>query len=461
MPISPPSSALSDLLAGPLDLADAEARAVAELERRAKAWRRIARPSQLAPGSPGAENPRSDWTFWMLCAGRGFGKTKAGAEWVIEKAREHPGAHIALVAATADDARKTMLSSGLEGVPGMSGILAVSPSDFRPIYEPSKRTVTWSNGSVATLYSAEEPDRLRGPQHTHCWVDEIAAWTGEQAAWDQIRFGLRLGQHPQAVITTTPRPIKIVRDLLTDPLCVTTRGRSSDNAANLAPALFSSLLSKYEGTRLGRQELDGEVLEDVQGALWSGDAIDRLRVQLHPALRRIVVAIDPAVSNHDGSDETGIIVAGIGECPCKGAGKEELHGFVLADLSGKHSPDEWGRAAIGAYRDFKADRIIAEVNNGGALVEANLRTIDRNAAYKAVHAVQGKRTRAEPIAALTEQGKIHHVGAFPKLEEQLTTWAALSGQQSPDRLDALVWALSELMLVGQESVAAIWARGIK
>ncbi len=426
------------------------------LRRRERAWRRVARPDQLAPGSPGAALERADWTFWLLLAGRFFGKTRAGAEWAIEKARSLPGSHGALVASTSDDARKTMLSAGLEEIQGMSGILAVSPPDFRPLYEPSKRTVTWPNGSVATLYSAEEPDRLRGPQHHWAWVDEIAAWAGQQAAWDQLLFGLRLGQHPQACITTTPRPIPIVKALLKDRHTIATRGRSRDNAANVAPSIFETVLAKYEGTRLGRQELDGELIEDAEGALWNFTQIDALRVRLHPALQRVVVAIDPAVSNTEGSDETGIVVAGRGLCACRG-GKPEPHGFVLDDLSGKLSPDAWARAAIAAYEHQQADRIIAEVNNGGDLVEANLRTVDRRVPYRAVHASRGKRTRAEPVAALYEQGKVHHVGSFPRLEDQLCTWEPLSGQRSPDHLDAMVWALTDLLLDGAESTADLWA----
>lgn len=419
-------------------------------------WRFWGRPEQFAPGSPGAAIDRTDWTYWLLLAGRGFGKTRTGAEWAIEKARELPGSHGALVAATSDDARKTMLSSGLEGITGASGILAVSPPDFRPSYEPSKRIVTWPNGSVATLYTAEEPDRLRGPQHHWAWVDEIAAWAKNAEAWDQLLFGLRLGAHPQACITTTPRPLPIVRQLLADPATVVTRGKTYDNAANLAPAFFAAIVRKYEGTRLGRQELDGDLVEDAEGALWSASLLEALRVQVAPELRRIVVAIDPAVSNNEGSDETGIVVAGAGFCGCKG--KPDLHGFVLEDVSGKHSPDAWARAAVSAYRAHRADRIVAEVNNGGALVEANLRTVERTVPYRAVHAAQGKRTRAEPIAALYEQGKVHHVGAFAKLEDQLCTWEPLGGGRSPDRLDALVWALTELLIDGTESTASLWAR---
>jgi phage terminase large subunit-like protein len=409
------------------------------------AWRFWGRPEQFAPGTPGAAIGRTDWTFWLLLAGRGFGKTRAGAEFAIEKARAFPGSHGALVAPTADDARKTMLSAGMEHIEGASGILAISPPDFRPVYEPSKRILTWPNGTVATLYSAEEPNRLRGPQHHWGWVDEMAAWEKEAEAWDQFLFGLRLGQQPQACITTTPRPIRIVRDLVADPRTVVTRGSTFDNAANLAPAFLSKIAGRYEGTRLGRQELYAEILDDVPGALWTWEHLETLRVTRAPAeLRRVVVAIDPAVSSSETSDETGIVVAGVGACRCRGA--EELHGFVLADLSGKYSPNGWAQKAGKAYYTHQADRIVAEANNGGALVEMNLRTVDARVAYRAVHAAQGKRTRAEPIAALYEQGKVHHVGLHAALEDQLTTWDPVSSARSPDRLDALVWALSELML---------------
>ncbi len=375
---------------------------------------------------------------------RALDKQLAWAEWVIERAKAMPNSHGALVAPTFPDAQKTMLSYGLEQQPDASGILAISPDDFRPVYEMSRNRLVWPNGSVADLYTAEEPGRLRGPQHHWCWVDEIAVWEKEGAAWDQLLFGLRLGTTPQACITTTPRPIAIVRQLLADPGTVVTRGRTADNSKNLAESFFRSVVAKYEGTRLGRQELDGELLEEAEGALWSGALIEAGRVKAAPPLRRIVVAIDPAVSNNEGSDETGIVVAGIGECRCKGT--IELHGFVLEDCSGKLSPNAWAKQAIEAYKRHGADRIVAEVNNGGALVEVNLRTVDQHVPYTAVHAAQGKRTRAEPVAALYEQGKVHHVGGFAKLEDQMCVWEALSGAKSPDRLDALVWALSSVML---------------
>jgi len=408
-------------------------------------WRSTARPEQLAPGSAGALLARDDWSFWLLLAGRGFGKTRSGAEWAIEQARNLPCSHGALVGPTAGDVSKVMLSAGLEGSDGASGILAVSPPDFRPLYTATRRRLTWPNGTVATLYSAEEPNRLRGPQHHWGWVDELAAWEKEDEAWNQLLFGMRLGRHPRICITTTPRPIRILRTMLADPLTVVTKGRTIDNRANLAPSFLSQLMQRYEGTRLGRQELDAELLEDFEGALWSRKMIDDRRIAIVPALARSVVAIDPAVSEGEGSDETGIIVAGVGWCSCRGS--DELHGFVLEDRSGKHSPDTWAREAVMAYERNSADRIVAEVNNGGALVEANLRTVGLEVAYLGVHAAQAKRTRAEPVAALYEQGKVHHIGSLVGLEDQLCSWNPLAKGNSPDRLDALVWALTELMLV--------------
>ena len=442
------------------------------------AWRFWGRSEQFAPGTPGAapvlrggadlpERLRSgaplpteetaDWTYWLLLAGRGFGKTRAGAEFAIEKARALPGSHGALVAATADDARKTMLSAGMEHIPEASGILAVSPSDFRPVYEASKRILTWPNGTVATLYSAEEPNRLRGPQHHWAWVDEMAVWQKEQAAWDELLFGLRLGTLPQACITTTPRPIKILRDILRDPQTAVTRGPTYANQENLSPGFISKIVSKYEGTRLGRQELYAELLDDVPGALWQLCRIEELRVRAVPELRRIVVAIDPAVSSSETSDETGIVVAGVGPCSCRGT--EEYHGFILEDWSGKYTPNGWAEAAVSAYRTTRADRLIAEKNQGGQLVEANIRTVDQRVPLRLVHATQGKRTRAEPVAALYEQGRVHHVGEHARLEDQLCTWDPLSSAKSPDRLDALVWALTELMLQAPRGSAGVWDAG--
>lgn len=405
------------------------------------AWRFWGRPEQFAPGSAGAAIDRTDWSFWLLLAGRGFGKTRAGAEFAIEKARALPGSHGALVAATADDARKVMLSSGLEKSTGASGILAVSPPDFAPVFEPSKRTITWPNGSVGTIYSAEEPDRLRGPQHSWAWIDEVATWQKEAAAWDQLLFGLRLGDRPQACITTTPRPIRIIRELLANPRTVVTRGSTHDNATNLPPQFLAAITARYEGTRLGRQEIYAEILDDVPGALWQRARIDELRVTTHPDLRRIIVAVDPSGGHAEDNDEQGIIVAGLGI---------DGHSYVLADRSCKLSPDGWGRRAVLAYGEFNADRLVFEQNYGGAMcqhvVATAARSLEVRVASKMVNASRGKVVRAEPVAALYEQGKVHHVGQFDALEDEQCAFSPLGFDGSPNRVDALVWALTELML---------------
>lgn len=390
-------------------------------------WRFWARPNQLPP-----ENWRH---VWLILAGRGFGKTRTGAEtvrWLVETGQAK---RIALVAPTAADARDVM-------VEGESGILAVSRPDFKPEYEPSKRRITWPNGAVAYTYSAEEPDRLRGPQHDFAWCDELAAWKYPDDTWDNLIFGLRLGDNPRVVVTTTPKPIPLVRKLVNDPETVVTRGSTYENAANLPPSFLKEIRDKYEGTRLGRQEIFAEILDDVPGALWTRSMLDDLRVKKAPELVRVVVAIDPAVSSGEDSDETGIIVAG------KGA---DGHGYVLDDLTCRMSPDGWATRAVNAYYKHEADRIVAEVNNGGDLVEATIRTVDRKIPYKAVRASKGKRTRAEPIAALYEQGKIHHVGSFPLLEDQMCNFTPDGYDGSPDRVDALVWALTELMLKGERA----------
>jgi len=386
-------------------------------------WRFWARPKQLPP--------EGQWRVWLILAGRGFGKTRTGAEWVREQVERHGRRRIAIVGRTAADVRDVM-------VEGESGILSISPPWFRPVYEPSKRRLTWPNGAIATLYSADEPDLLRGPQHDAAWADELAAWRRPEA-WDNLMFGLRLGPDPRVVVTTTPRPVKLIRDLLKDPTTVVTRGSTYENAANLAPAFLEQIISRYEGTRLGRQELYGEVLDDVPGALWQRKRIDELRVSEAPELVRVVVAIDPAVTNEEGSDETGIVVAGRGV---------DGHAYVLADKSCRMSPDGWARRAVKAFYDHEADRIIGEVNNGGDLVETVIRTVDPKVPYKAVRASRGKSVRAEPVAALYEQGKVHHVGTFDHLEDQLCqiTPDGYQGSGSPDRADALVWALTELML---------------
>jgi phage terminase large subunit-like protein len=370
---------------------------------------------------------------WLLLAGRGFGKTRAGAEFVRATVTAGLARHVALVAPTALDARAVM-------VEGESGLLSIGPPGERPDYEPSLHRLTWPNGAVATVFSADEPNRLRGPQHDLAWCDELAAWR-YPAAWDMLMFGLRLGQDPRAIVTTTPRPIKLIRELLADPKVVVTRGRTEDNRKHLAPAFLEQIVRRYQGTRLGQQELDGEILDDMPGALWTHGIIDAARLTAAPALTRIVVAIDPAVSSHENADETGIIIAGR---------DVDGHGYVLADASGHYAPAEWAKVAIAAYAAHRADRIVAEVNNGGDMVEATLRVVDPNVPFAAVHASRGKVARAEPVAALYEQGRVHHLGALPLLEDQMCAFSSDFDRDavgySPDRVDALVWALTDLLL---------------
>jgi predicted phage terminase large subunit-like protein len=328
-------------------------------------------------------------------------------------------------------------------VEGESGLLNLGAASQRPDYEPSLHRLTWQNGAVATLYSADEPDRLRGPQHDLAWCDELAAWRYPQA-WDMLMFGLRLGADPRVVVTTTPRPTKLMRELLADPRVAVTHGRTADNADNLAPAFLDQIVRRYEGTRLGRQELDGELLDDMPGALWTHGLIDAARVAAAPALVRVVVAIDPAVASGEDADETGIVCAGRAA---------DGHGYVLADASGRYPPAEWARVAIAAWRAHRADRIVAEINNGGEMVEATLRVIDPDVPFGAVHASRGKVARAEPVAALYEQGRIHHLGALARLEDQMCSFTPdfdrTAAGYSPDRVDALVWALSELFIETQ------------
>lgn len=399
-------------------------------------WHFLARPEQIEPAG--------DWQTWLVLAGRGFGKTRTGAEWVREQVKRG-ASRLGLIAPTASDARDVM-------VEGESGLLAVCwagdrtySGDLigRPTYEPSKRRLTWANGAIATLFSAEEPERLRGPQHECLWCDELAAWKYLRETWDMAMFGLRLGSRPRVCVTTTPKPLPLLKEIAADPRTVITRGSTYDNAANLAPTFLKSIREKYEGTRLGRQELNAEILDDLPGALWTREMIDQTRIRQAPDLQRIVVAVDPSGTkgDSDDGDEIGIVVAGKGV---------DGRAYVLADRSCKLSPDGWGRRAVDAYREFKADRIIAERNFGGAMVEHVIRTIDAKVAYKEVTASRGKVARAEPVAALYEQGRVSHAGAFPELEDQLCMIDASGfiGEGSPDRADALVWALTELMIDG-------------
>jgi phage terminase large subunit-like protein len=396
----------------------------------AQSWFEIARANQLPP--------ETIWNIWLILAGRGFGKTRTGAEWVKNQVETGAAGRIALVAPTAGDCRDIMLE-------GQSGIMTISSSWCRPLYEPSKRRLTWPNGATATLFSAEESDRLRGPNHDAAWCDELASWADPQAVWDMLQFTMRVGKHPRTVVTTTPRPIKLIKDLVRreGQDVAVTRGSTYDNKDNLSEPFLAAMKARYEGTRLGRQELFADVLSDTPGALWQLDWIDNGRTKgiTWDGLARVVVAIDPAVTSGEDADETGIIAAGIDY-----AG----HGFILEDASGRFQPHEWANIAIGLYKKHQADRIIAERNNGGEMVEATIRSVDPNVSFKSVHASRGKVTRAEPISALYEQGRVSHAGTFTELEDQMCAFTSdfsrASAGYSPDRLDAMVWALTELML---------------
>lgn len=389
-------------------------------------WPFWARTAQLPPPDP--------WQFWLYRGGRGAGKTRAGSEWIRGRVESGDARRIALVGPTMDAVRQVM-------VEGPSGLLAIAAASARPVYEPSRHEVRWPNGAIATVFSADAPERLRGPQHDTCWADELCAWRHASYTWDMLLLGLRLGRDPRAVITTTPKVMPLYKQLLNDPAVVVTVSSTFDNAANLAPQFIADVMRRYSGTRLGRQELEAELIEDAEGALWRRSWIEEHRRAAAPALVRIVVAIDPAVTHTEDSNETGIVVAGC---------DEEGHAYVLDDRSLRASPNTWARRAMTAYEEFEADRLIAESNQGGELVEHTLRMVDGDAPIKLIRATRGKRTRAEPVAALYEQGRVHHVGRFPALEDQLCLWDATNGDPSPDRLDALVWAITELIVDAEE-----------
>jgi predicted phage terminase large subunit-like protein len=381
-------------------------------------WDWYARDKQRFP------NNNIKWTYWLVMAGRGFGKTRVGAEWIREQVKTNK--YCNLMGATKDDAIDIMIE-------GESGILAICNKYDRPTYK--KGNLYWPNGAISLIFSAEEPERLRGKQHMKLWADELGAWK-YQDSWDQAVFGLRLGKNPQACITTTPRPTKLIRELQKDKGTIITVGTTYDNKSNLAPTFFNSIISKYEGTRLGRQELNAELLDKNENALWNLELLDELRVKEYTSFSRIIVAIDPATTSNENSDLTGIIVAGKGE---------DGHYYIIEDLTMLGKPSEWASVAINAYHKHRADRIVAEVNNGGDMIEEVIRNIDNNVSYKKVHATRGKIIRAEPISALYEQKKVHHIGTFSKLEDQMCNFTGLdTKEKSPDRLDAMVWAMTEL-----------------
>lgn len=400
-------------------------------------WRIWARDAQLPP--------EGDWTWWLVNAGRGFGKTRCGAEFIRARVESGEARSIALIGPTAGDTRDTMVEVG----PG--SILKNSPPWNMPEYEPSKRRLTWKNGAVATLFSADEPERLRGPQFDTVWCDELGAWRYQRDTWDMMSFGFRMGT-PRGIITTTPRPTPVLKELLKDPTVRITGGSTYDNAANLAKPFLARLLKRYEGTRLGRQELYAQLLEDTPGALWTLKLFEETRVAEAPALARCAVAIDPQAADPDADPdaedaaETGIVAGGVG------ANRE---GYILRDASGRFSPGEWGERAVLLHDELEADCIVGEVNNGGAMVRHVVETAaeklyreKRRASprivFRAVSASRGKHTRAEPIAALFEQRRAHCAGMHAKLEDQASTW--VPGEKSPDRMDAMVWLLTYLML---------------
>jgi len=400
-------------------------------------WTLTARPSQLPPSGP--------WDVWLIQAGRGFGKTRTGAQETIRRAELVEW--ILLVGETAADARDVMIE-------GESGIIACSPPWFMPLYEPSKRRLTWPNGCTALICSGDDPDQLRGPQGEFAWVDELAKMRYAAEAWSNLDMAMRLGENPQVIVTTTPRPLKLLREIVADPGTITTRGSYFENAENVAEKWAERLVRRYEGTRRGRQELHGELLDEDLGALWSITQLDTLRVRNDPPeMSRVCVALDPAVTDpnkpelNDEPDEWGITV----QCIDK-ANRDDAHGYVLEDGSGLYSPTEALYRAVEAYNTWDADIMIGEVNNGGDFIEALLRTVPNSAHinYKAIRASRGKMKRAEPISGLYEQGRCHHVGSFATLEDEMTTYTGLPGEDSPNRMDALVWGFSELMLVGIE-----------
>ena len=400
-----------------------------------KLWPVWARADQIAP--------EGDWRTWLLLGGRGAGKTRAGSEFIRQEVMNGAG-RIALVAPTAADARDVMV----EGPSGLLSVCWERDADFkgaktgRPIYEPSKRRLTWDNGAIATLFSADEPDRMRGPQYDAAWSDELAAWNHMREAWDMLQFGLRLetraGKAPRQCVTTTPRPEPLIRELLKDPATVVSKANTYANAANLSAAFLDTLRKKYEGTRLGRQEIEAEILDDVPGALWSRDMLDKARGDAPDRLDRVVVAVDPSGSDGESGDSQGIVAVGV-----KGE-----RAYVLEDASTRLSPEGWARVVGDVYDKHAADTVVVEKNYGGDMCRAVLQADRRRLPVKMITATRGKHVRAEPVARLYEQGRVTHCAAMPDLEDQLCgfTGTGWRGEGSPDRADALVWALTELML---------------
>lgn len=396
----------------------------------AASWKDYAHPGQYWPDEP--------WRVWLIRAGRGFGKTRAGSEWVNHVARDTPGARIALVGATADEARRVM-------VEGPSGVIATARLDARPAWTPTRGEVRWPGGAVATVYSADAPEGLRGPEHHAAWCDELAKWRRGDAAWDNLMMTMRLGARPQVVVTTTPRPNALMRRVMALPGFTETVGQTGANV-HLPAAFVDAMRETYGGTALGRQELDGEMIDSIAGALWSRGMIEACRVAMLPAVRRVVVGVDPPAGV--GGDACGIVCVALGE---------DRRGYVIEDASVvRATPEGWARAVAACVARHGADRVVAEANQGGAMVRSVLVAADAGLPVQLVHASRGKVARAEPVAALYEAGRVRHAGAFAALEDELCGLIAGGGYEgpgrSPDRADALVWALSELMLGRRDGV---------
>ncbi|AGT07701.1 phage terminase, large subunit [Paracoccus aminophilus JCM 7686] len=401
--------------------------------------------------------PEGDWKSWVIMGGRGAGKTRAGSEWVrrqVEGASaDAPGRakRVALVAETFDQGRDVMVF-------GDSGIIACSPPDRRPIWEAGRRRLVWPNGAVAQVFSAHEPEALRGPQFDAAWVDELAKWKKAEETWDMLQFALRLGEHPQQVITTTPKNVGVLKAILRNPSTVATHAPTEANRAYLAESFLAEVQARYAGTRLGRQELEGVLLEDIEGALWTTAMIEGARVEAAPALDRIVVAVDPSVTGGKASDACGIVVAGV----VTAGAPQEWRAYVLEDATVRGGPSDWARAAIAAMARHGAERLVAEVNQGGDLVESVIRQIDPLVPFRALRAGRGKGLRAEPVAALYEQGRVRHLRGLGALEDQMCrmTVRGFEGKGSPDRVDALVWAIHELMIEPAGSFRRPQVRGL-
>lgn len=410
----------------------------AKAEELSYTWPFWARPQQMAP--------EGNWNTWFINAGRGFGKTRAGVEWVRGKVKQGHK-RIAAIAATNSDIERVMVN-------GESGFLARcwkgDKTDKgvlmgKPQWSPTKRLLTWENGAYVQFFSAEEPERLRGPQFEAAWCDELAAWNRDRDTWDMLQFCLRLGKHPQTCVTTTPKPTKLVRDILKNPKTTVTYGSTFDNSANLASTYLEAVKTQYEGTRLGRQELYAEILDEASGALWNRQTLAGCEIEVDnpvefaESLARVVVSVDPAVSANAESDMTGIIVAG-----------SDINGvcYILQDATDRYTPEGWAAKAIELYHQYGADRIVAERNQGGEMVRYTFKTVDETIPIKLVHASRGKFARAEPVSSLYERGRVKHVKGLDALEDQMVQWEPLGGIGSPDRLDAMVWAVTELALKG-------------